>query len=157
MAIHAFHCTDSDCERPQCSGAKLILLKIQEHAQRPDCAVRELLGIDAECKLCKLWGALHNSCAPSAVELASASELPQDDPPESPHEAQLPQGVSERLRLETRQRLRELPPGLVKRMLITHVRHCRNRWRCGTCRKVRERLAANRLALSQQPPQAAAP
>eukprot|EP00964_Phaeocystis_antarctica_P132654 scaffold96784_cov66-Phaeocystis_antarctica.AAC.3 len=35
---------------PQCAGAKLILLKIQTHAQQPYCAVRELLGIDVECK-----------------------------------------------------------------------------------------------------------
>ena len=59
----------------------------------------------------------------------------------------LPQEASEALRLRLRLRLRELPPGQVKRMLIAHVRTCRNRWRCGTCRKVRERLATLRVQL----------
>ena len=75
-------------------------------------------------------------------------ELPlisQELPPEIPQP--LPQEASEALRLRLRLRLRELPPGQVKRMLIAHVRHCRNRWRCGTCRKVRERLATLRLQL----------
>ena len=70
----------------------------------------------------------------------SHHETPQENP-------QIPQEVSEALRLRLRLRLRELPPGQVKRMLIAHVRHCRNRWRCGTCRKVRERLATLRLQL----------
>eukprot|EP00964_Phaeocystis_antarctica_P064732 scaffold38976_cov63-Phaeocystis_antarctica.AAC.3 len=59
----------------------------------------------------------------------------------------LPQEVSESLRLELRLRLRELPLGQVKRMLIAHVRHCRNRWRCGTCCAARVARSAYR-----QPP-----
>eukprot|EP00964_Phaeocystis_antarctica_P011570 scaffold6406_cov78-Phaeocystis_antarctica.AAC.1 len=58
MAIHAFHCTDPACKMPQCADAKLILLKIQTHAQQRYCAVRELLGINVECKVCKLWWVL---------------------------------------------------------------------------------------------------
>ena len=148
MAIHAFHCTDPACKMPQCAGAKLILLKIQTHAQQPYCAVRELLGIDVECKICKLWRVLHNSRAPRAPSTgAPASEnelplIPQELPQETPQETlQTPQEASEALRLRLRLRLRELPPGQVKRMLIAHVRHCRNRWRCGTCRAAREWLA----------------
>ena len=69
-------------------------------------------------------------------------ELPltsQELPPEIPQP--LRQEASKALRLRLRLRLRELPPGQVKRMLIAHVRHCRNRWRCGTCRAARELLA----------------
>ena len=69
-------------------------------------------------------------------------ELPltsQELPPEIPQP--LRQEASKALRLRLRLRLRELPPGQVKRMLIAHVRHCRNRWRCGTCRAAREWLA----------------
>ena len=153
MAIHAFHCTDPACKMPQCAGAKLILLKIQTHAQQRDCAVRELLGIDVECKICKLWRVLHDSRAPRAPSGPPANEnelplIPQELSQETPQETpQIPQEVSEALRLRLRLRLRELPPGQVKRMLISHVRNCRNRWRCGTCRKVRERLATLRLQL----------
>ena len=159
MVIHAFHCTDPACKMPQCAVAKLILLKIQTHAQQRDCAVRELLGINVECKVCKLWRVLNNSRAPRAPSGSPANEnelplIPQDLPQELPliplpHETpqeipQIPQEVSEAMRLRL---LRELPPGQVKRMLIAHVRHCRNRWRCGTCRKVRERLATLGLQL----------
>ena len=165
MAIHAFHCTDPACKMPRCADAKLILLKIQSHAQQRYCAVRELLGIDVECKVCKLWRVLHNSRAPRAPSGSSTNVnelplIPQDLPQELPliplelphHETpqenpQIPQEVSEALRLRLRPRLRELPPDQVKRMLISHVRNCRNRWRCGTCRKVRERLATLRLQL----------
>ena len=161
MVIHAFHCTDSACKMPQCAGAKLILLEIQTHAEQRYCAVRELLGIDVECKICKLWRVLHNSRAPRAPSTgapASENELPlipqelpqelsQESPQETPQIPQIPQEASEALRLRLRLRLRELPPGQVKRMLIAHVRHCRNHWRCGTCRKVRERLATLRLQL----------
>ena len=165
MAIHAFHCTDPACKMPRCADAKLILLKIQSHAQQRYCAVRELLGIDVECKVCKLWRVLHNSRAPRAPSGSPTNEnelplTPQDLPQELPlipqelshHETpqenlQIPQEVSEALRLRLRLRLRELPPDQVKRMLISHVRNCRNRWRCGTCRKVRERLATLRLQL----------
>ena len=146
MVIHAFHCTDPACKMPQCAVAKLILLKIQTHAQQRDCAVRELLGIDVECRICKLWRVLHNSRAPRAPSGSQEKELPlipQELPQETQQSPQIPQEVSEAMRL----RLRELPPGQVKRMLIAHVRHCRNSWRCGTCRKVRERLATLRLQL----------
>ena len=86
---------------------------------------------------------LRNSRAPRAPSGSPANEselplLPQELPQETPQETpQVPQEVSDALRL----RLRELPPGQVKRVLIAHVRHCRNRWRCGTCRAAREWLA----------------
>ena len=86
---------------------------------------------------------LRNSRAPRAPSGSPANEselplLPQELPQETPQETpQVPQEVSDALRL----RLRELPPGQVKRVLIAHVRHCRNRWRCGTCRAARELLA----------------
>eukprot|EP00964_Phaeocystis_antarctica_P130465 scaffold94330_cov69-Phaeocystis_antarctica.AAC.2 len=96
---HAFHCTDPACERPRCAAlytlrhvcadAKPILLEIQAHAQQRDCAVRELLGIEVECNICKLWwvlstpiksaeveGVLHNSPTPTARPLA----LPRSPP-----------------------------------------------------------------------------
>ena len=143
MVIHAFHCTDPACKMPQCAVAKLILLKIQTHAQQRDCAVRELLGIDVECRICKLWRVLHNSRAPRAPSGSHANEnelplIPQELPQETQQSPQIPQEVSEAMRLRL---LRELPPGQVKRVLIAHVRHCRNRWRCGTCRAAREWLA----------------
>ena len=88
MAIqHAFHCTDPACKMPQCAGAKQILLKIQTHAQQRDCAVRELLGIDVECKICKLWRVLHNSRAPRAPSGSQEKELPLI-PQELPQETQ---------------------------------------------------------------------
>ena len=152
MAIHVFHCTDPACKMPRCADAKLILLKIQTHVQQRFC-VRELLGIDVECKICKLWRVLHDSRAPRAPSGPPANEnelplIPQELSQETPQETpQIPQEVSEALRLRLRLRLRELPPGQVKRMLIAHVRTCRNRWRCGTCRKVRERLATLGLQL----------
>ena len=121
MAIHAFHCTDPACETPQCADAKRVLLEVQMHALK--CAARELRCSAAECKVCKLWRALMNN---------------------SPTPQEIPQETSERLRL----RLRELPPEQVKRMLMAHVRQCRNR-QCATCRKTRERLAF-RLAHQRQ-------
>lgn len=122
MAIHAFHCTDPACETPQCADAKLVLLKVQMHALNQECVARELRCSGAECKVCKLWRALINNSPPQEI----------------------PQEISERLRL----RLRELPPEQVKRMLMAHVRQCRNR-QCATCRKTRERLAL-RLAHQRQ-------
>ena len=103
---------------------------------------------------------LRNSRAPRAPSgsPANESELPllpqelpqelsQESPQETPQIPQIPQEASEALRLRLRLRLRELPPGQVKRMLIAHVRHCRNHWRCGICRKVRERLGVATLRL----------
>ena len=82
MAIHAFHCTDPACETPQCADAKLVLLKVQMHALNQECVARELRCSGAECKVCKLWRALINNSPPQEI----------------------PQEISERLRL----RLREL-------------------------------------------------
>ena len=118
MAIHAYHCTDLACERPHCFDAKLLLLRIERHLRV--CAALERRGSE-ECKVCKLWRALQNSQtprdAPSSAEAASVSSPP--------------------LLPSFRPRLRELPPVQVKRMLIAHVRQCRNR-QCGTCHKMRE-------------------
>jgi hypothetical protein len=123
MAIHAFHCTDAACETPQCADAKLVLLKVQMHVLNQECVAREQRCSGAECKACKLWQGLQ------AVEVKRAIN-------NSPSPQEIPQEISESLRL----RLRELPPEQVKRMLMAHVRQCRNR-QCATCRKTRERLA----------------
>ena len=120
MAIHAFHCADQACTRPQCADAKLILLKVQTHAQKRNCGASP----SGECKACKLWRVLNNTATPPAAEFASASALP-------PIPQEIPEEASEALRL----RLRELPPAQVKRMLISHVRQCRNQ-QCIACRKL---------------------
>ena len=117
MMIHAFHCANTACDRPQCAYAKKTLLMIKEHAK--SCAAPA-----AECKVCKLWHALDNS---SAAE--PAARLPP---------------MLEETALEARvglvrTRMGWLAPEQVKRMLISHVRQCRNQ-RCETCRKLRERI-----------------
>ena len=48
ILIHAFHCPDTACERPQCTDTKLVLLRMEVHAQ--NCAARELTGPE-ECKV----------------------------------------------------------------------------------------------------------
>ena len=130
VAVHAFHCADPACARPRCTDAKLMLLKVQMHVCRSawlNCAEHRGSG---ECPVCKLWRALNSSSTPSAAEFASASVLP-------PVPQDIPQAETyESLRL----RLRELPPEHVKRMLISHVRQCRNQ-QCVACRILRERLA----------------
>ena len=70
IAIHAFHCVDAACERPRCTEAKLLLMKIEVHVQ--NCAARELHASN-ECKVCELWRALNTSltvCAPPAATAA---------------------------------------------------------------------------------------
>ena len=132
VAVHAFHCTDPACERPQCAAAKLMLLKVQMHVRFSawlNCAEHRGFG---ECQVCKLWRALNTS----AAEFASASVLPLIPQEIRGEEVSPPEEVSEALRL----RLCELPPEQVKRVLISHVRQCRNQ-QCVACRILRERLA----------------
>lgn len=116
VAIHAFHCTNTACETPQCADAKLLMLRIEVHVQI--CAARELRGSD-ECQVCKLWRALNNT-----VTAAEQQQLPNV--------------------ARVRSRLRELPTGQVKRMLLAHVRQCNNR-RCEICRKMREHIRIRQI------------
>ena len=115
MAIHAFHCSNTACDRPQCAYAKLVLLRIEEHTK--GCNT-----LESECKVCKLWRVLNYS---SARLLSSPDE----------------EGRREEGRTWT--------PDQVKRMLLSHVRQCRNR-RCNTCRKLRERLRTRGYVIHEQ-------
>lgn len=163
ILIHAFHCRDSSCERPQCAETKLILLRMEVHAQH--CPKRGLTGAD-ECKVCKLWKALHRTREPEprphpaamAVDAADAAGgdggVNLDAPPAPIVEVPVPLphpagGGQPDTGAAVRARLRELPPAQVKRMLLSHVRGCHNR-RCETCRKLRERIRTRAEAAGVQ-------
>lgn len=161
ILIHTFHCRDSACERPQCAETKLILLRMEVHAQR--CPTRGLTGAD-ECKVCKLWRALHSRPPPATrpfpaavgVDAADAaggeSGANLNDPPApiAPVPLLHPGGGGQPdVGAAVRARLRELPPAQVKRMLLSHVRGCHNQ-RCETCRKLRERIRTRAEAAGAQ-------
>ena len=113
MAIHAFHCVDAVCEKPRCTEAKLLLVKIEVHVQK--CAAR---GSDV-CKVCELWRTLNASLtvrAPSAVTVSVSHQPPL---------------------LPLLSQVRMLPPAQVKRMMLAHVRQCRSP-QCNPCFKMRQ-------------------
>ena len=126
VLLHAFRCTDADCQSPQCTDTKLVLLRMDMHTEH--CTNLELSGPD-ECKVCKLWRMLDNSRPPCAQEVAGATN----------YRRPAPEAV--------RARLRQLPPAHVKRMLLSHVGQCRNR-RCGICRKLRSVRSRNQAVTS---------
>ena len=140
--VHAFHCPGATCKRPRCNKAKLLLLRIAVHAHNY-CASRELRGGPGDCELCTLWRELQRStrtrtpCSPHAPAAGPTAVPPQDG---LLQEATL--AAADNVRPDPaalRARLLELPSAQLKRMLLTHMRWCRNR-RCQTCSKVRERI-----------------
>ena len=117
MVIHAFHCIDAACERPRCTEAKLLLVKIEVHVQN-------CLHTSDACTVCELWRTLNASLtvhAPSAATAVSVSHQPP---------APLLPSLSQ---------ARVLPPAQVKRMLLAHVRKCRSP-QCNSCFKMRQRM-----------------
>ena len=127
MMIHAFSCVDPACERPQCSEAKFWLVKVEVHVQ--NCLLTQSFAVREACEVCKLWRALNNSLTPRAppvVEPVRMNGLPP-----------MPQLPSQ---------VRERPSAAqLKRMLLEHVRQCRNQ-RCETCIRVRRHILKRRLA-----------
>ena len=122
--FHTFQCTAAACESPQCTDTKLVLLRIEVHAVH--CTKLELSGPD-ECKVCKLWRMLHCS-RPSGAPSAADGQMPQGTAG-----AAIVRPDPEAVKAW----LRGLPPAQVKRMLLSHVRQCCNRW-CEHCRELRE-------------------
>merc|ERR1719482_58287 len=133
--VHAFHCQDPSCQITTCANTKRVLDLMEAHVQ----GCRQEVGGTDECKVCKLWRALHRTrgngnpdargegggAGGGGVRI-NAVRRPRVVLPEDRRE-------------EVGARLRVIDPAQVKRMLLAHARSCRNR-RCQTCRKLRERI-----------------
>jgi len=169
--VHAFHCTDDQCVQKTCPETKGVLKRMRLHVEQ--CRSRADPSQPPECKVCKLWQALHrtrqNSGQPSASQ-GGNTRAPQQQgqhgaqshgaPPPMPgvHGGQRPAGVhpgggqhtspqrsqQQNAQQEAlRQKLRQLDPAQVKKMLLAHVRNCQNK-ACPTCHKLRERIRQSR-------------
>ena len=97
MTIHAFHCFDPACVSPQCTEAKLLLVRMEAH-------VRNSQHCTDDCKVCKLWRVLYGPLTPRVPPAAVPVPM-----------------------LPSRSQVRELPPTQVKSMLLARVRQCRDR------------------------------
>ncbi len=134
--VHAFHCTDDQCTQKSCHETKLVLKRMKTHVEGCNSRAKAAAAgeVAPECKVCKLWQALHrtrNSSGSGAKSLATGSSSGAGS------SSQTSDGV--------RQKLRQLDPAQVKRMLLQHVRSCTNK-QCHTCHKLRERIKASRAA-----------
>jgi len=162
--VHAFHCQDSACQQKSCHETKQVLKRMETHVSH--CPVRQKnaqSGQTAECKVCKLWQALHRTrSTPSGggvqgqpnVAVTGARGEAMRSPARPSSGAQRP-GVNAPVgrpgpnnQDQMRARLKQLDPAQVKRMLLQHVRSCQNK-QCHTCHKLRERIKASRAAQQQ--------
>merc|ERR1719224_266586 len=55
--VHAFHCQDPSCQITTCANTKRVLGRMEAHVQ----GCRQEVGGTDECKVCKLWQALHRT------------------------------------------------------------------------------------------------
>jgi len=145
--VHAFHCQDPSCQITTCANTKRVLGRMEAHVQ----GCRQEVGGTDECKVCKLWQALHRTRGNGnqdargegggaggggGVRINAVRRLrPRVVLPEDRRE-------------EVGARVRVIDPAQVKRMLLAHVRSCRNR-RCQTCRKLRERIRQRRVDVAE--------
>ena len=73
--VHAFHCTDTQCQQETCADTKQMLKRMKVHVQQ--CPTRRAQQSaqqggpppqQAECKVCKLWQALHRTKSSSSQQ-----------------------------------------------------------------------------------------
>ena len=57
--VHAFHCTDDQCNQKTCPETKGVLKRMRLHVEQ--CRSRADPTQPPECKVCKLWQALHRT------------------------------------------------------------------------------------------------
>ena len=164
VLLHTFHCTDADCRSPQCADTKLVLLRMEVHAEHCTRPFHGLGGPD-ECNVCKLWRMLHSSRPPPAPEVVMLQEAQaaaaaaitaagvaltaaaavsvhpgaQEMQGFEEEEAGAASDLERRNPVAVRAWIRSLPPAQVRRMLLSHVRQCRN-LQCKPCRELRERI-----------------
>ena len=131
-----------------------------------------------ECKVCKLWQALHRT---KNNPNAGGGQHPGGHPVQGAHQRGGGQplqragsmggmppgggrgggmgggggpspggrpGVNSAQQEQLRQKLRQLDPAQVKKMLLAHVRSCQNK-QCHTCHKLRERIRQSRAQQQQ--------
>ena len=147
--VHAFHCSDPGCQQKTCADTKQVLKRMEVHvAQCPARRNAQAAGAQPlECKVCKLWQALHKTKSssgqgqvgqPRPGQPPAGRGMPMGNrPPGAPGTAQNQEAV--------RARLRQIDPAQVKRMLLSHVRACQNK-QCQTCHKLRERIKSRAAA-----------
>ena len=88
--VHAFHCTDTQCQQKTCADTKQVLKRMEVHVQQ--CPTRRAQQSaqhggpppqQAECKACKLWQALHRTTSSSGQHQPEPEAEPEpelDDP-----------------------------------------------------------------------------
>ena len=73
--VHAFHCTDTQCQQKTCADTKQVLKRMEVHVQQ--CPTRRAQQSaqqggpppqQAECKVCKLWQALLRQIDPAQLK-----------------------------------------------------------------------------------------
>ena len=161
MLVHAFHCTDPACQQKTCAEAKLVLKRMEVHWQQ--CPRRRAQQSaqqgrpppqQAECKVCKLWEALHRTKSSSGQQSvqqrggmqSSAAGRGQPHRPSGGPTAQNGE-PSEAVRA----RLRQIDPAQLKQMLLSHVRFCKNEHSAGrvtTCASASSRATPRRHMLT---------
>ena len=59
--LHAFNCTEPDCQEAKCGELKAILERVEEHvlSRSGPCAQQSVDSTD--CKTCRLWRVLHRA------------------------------------------------------------------------------------------------
>ena len=159
MLVHAFHCTDPACQQKTCAEAKLVLKRMEVHWQQ--CPRRRAQQSaqqggpppqQAECKVCKLWEALHRTKSSSSQQSvqqrggmqSSAAGRGQPHRPSGGPTAQNGE-PSEAVRA----RLRQIDPAQLKQRLLSHVRACKNE-QCRTCHKLRECIKSRERIKSRE-------
>ena len=75
--VHAFHCRDANCvERPagkSCVETQAVVRRMKAHVD--SCHIRQQQGQAdvSECKVCRLWDALHRTKPPQVGEFVDAA------------------------------------------------------------------------------------
>ena len=144
--VHAFHCQEPHCQHKKCPDTKRVLKRMEAHvAQCPVRKQAQMHGLSLpECKVCKLWQALHrtrNNAPPASLSPISRFADSLTGSGSGDGDGASPSSNADAVR----QKLRQLDPAAVKRMLLQHVRSCQNK-QCHTCHKLRERIKASRVA-----------
>ena len=152
--VHAFRCTDPACQQKTCADTKLVLKRMEVHVQQ--CPTRRAQQSaqqggpppqQAECKVCKLWEALHRTRSSSGQQ---QSVLQQQGGMQS-SAAGRGQPNQRDMQRELRQMMQD-DPAQLKQILLSHVRACKD-GQCQTCHKLRERI--KRIKSSWSPMQLA--
>ena len=160
--VHAFHCTDPACQQKTCADTKQVLKRMEVHVQQ--CPTRRAQRQSAqqggpppqqaECKVCKLWQALHRTKSSSGQQQSvqqrggmQPSAAGRGGPGQAGYRPS--GGPTAQNQEAVRARLRQIDPAQVKRMLLSHVRACQNK-QCQTCHKLRERIKSRAASSSHR-------